>query len=74
MNIDRDIKSITNIINTKFLRTVTYNTLCYKTHTDRIIPKLNAAGSEITVVKPPVSQDTWKMVYYAYFHSIMITQ
>jgi len=43
MNINCDIKPVTNITNTKCLRTVTDNTLCWKSNTDQIIPKLNAA-------------------------------
>ena len=44
MNIDCDIKPITNITNTKCPRTVIDITLCWKSHVDQIIPKLNAAG------------------------------
>jgi len=72
MNTDCDIKPITNITTTKCLRAVIDIILCWKSHIDQIITKVNAAGWAITVVKPPVSQDTWKMVYYSYFHSIMI--
>ena len=43
MNIDCDIKPVTNITNTKCLRTVIDITLCWKRHVDQIIPKLNAA-------------------------------
>ena len=70
MNTDCDIKPITNITTTKCLRAV-INILCWKSHIDQILPILNAAVWAITAVKPPMSQDTWKMVYYSYFHSIM---
>jgi len=43
MKIDCDIKPVTNIINTNCRRTVTDSTLCWKSHIDQIIPKLNAA-------------------------------
>jgi hypothetical protein len=43
MNIDCDIKPITNITNTKCLRTVIDINLFWKSHTDQIIPKLNVA-------------------------------
>jgi len=44
MKIDCDIKPVTNITNTKCLRTVIDNTFCWKSYIDQIIPKLNAAG------------------------------
>ena len=72
MNIDCDIKPITNITTTKCLRAIIDIILCRKSHIDQIIPEVIAAGWAIIVVKPPVSQDTWKIVYYFYFHSIMI--
>jgi hypothetical protein len=43
-NIDCDIKPVTNITNTKCLRTVTDNTLSWKSHIDQITYKLKAAG------------------------------
>ena len=47
MNIDCDIKPITNITNTKCLGTVSDNILWWKSHIDKIIPKLNTAYVEI---------------------------
>ena len=70
MNIDCDIKPITNITTTKCLRAI-IDILRRKSHIDQIIPEVIAAGWAIAVVKLPVSQDAWKMVYYSYFHSIM---
>ena len=58
MNIDCDNRPITNIIITKYLRTLIDNTLSWKSHIDQIIPTVNAACKAISVVKPPASQDT----------------
>jgi len=38
---------------------------------DTIIPKLSSASFALRVVKPFLSQDSLKMVYYSCFHSIM---
>jgi hypothetical protein len=43
MNIDCDIKPITNITNTKHLNSNSH-TLSWKSHIDQIIPKLNEKG------------------------------
>jgi len=47
------------------------NTLSWKSHIDLITPKLNQAYYIVRVVKLFLSQDSQKMVYYAYFHFIM---
>jgi len=47
------------------------NTLSWKIHIDTILPKLSAASFALRVVKQFLSQDSLKMVYYSYFHSIM---
>jgi hypothetical protein len=36
-----------------------------------IVPKLSSANFAIGTVKPFLSQDSLKMIYYSYFHSIM---
>jgi hypothetical protein len=62
---------IANVYNTKFLGLTLENTLTWKTRIDTIIPKLSSASFALRVVKPFLSQDSLKMVYYSYFHSIM---
>ena len=42
-----------------------------KTHIEAIIPKLSSACFAIRSVKPYVSHQMLKAVYYAYFHAIM---
>jgi len=39
--------------------------------TDTIVPKLSSVTFAIRTVKPFLSQDSLKMIYYSYFHSIM---
>jgi hypothetical protein len=47
------------------------NTLFWEGHTDKILPRLNQACYKIRAVKPFVSQDILKMIYYDNFHSVM---
>jgi len=70
-NIIHGNKKIANVYNTKFLGLTLDNTLSWKTHTDTIIPKLSSASFALRVVKPFLSPDSLKMIYYSYFHSIM---
>jgi hypothetical protein len=62
---------IANVYNTKLLGLTLENTLSWRTHIDTIIPKLSSASFALEVVKPFLSQDSLKMVYYSYCHSIM---
>ena len=70
MNINHN-KIILNTSTIKFLGIIIDNTLSWKSHTDMIKPKLNQACYMVKVVKPFLSWDTLKMIYYAYFHSVM---
>ena len=71
-NITYKNKKIGNTWNTKFLGlTLNNNTLSWKNHIDTIIPKLSSATFAIKAVKPFLSQDSLRMVYFSYFHSIM---
>jgi hypothetical protein len=72
LNISHGNKKIANISNTKFLGITLDNTLSWKTHIDMIITKLSSACFAIRAVKPFLSQELLKMVYYSYFHSIMM--
>ena len=55
----------------KFLVITVDNTLSWKQHTDTIIPKLNKACFIIRRLKLYLSNYALKMVYYAFFHSVM---
>jgi len=65
-------KKIANIFNTKFLGITQDNRLTWETHIDTFIPKLSSARVAIRAVRPFMSQESLKMVYYSYFHSIMM--
>ena len=76
-NIIHGNKEIANAYNTKFLGLTLDNTLSWRTqkkitHIDIIIPKLSSASFALRVVKPFLYLDSLKMVYYSYFHSVMI--
>jgi len=62
---------IANVHNTKFLGLTLDNTLFFRAHIDTIIPKLSSASFALRVVKPFLSQDSLKMLYCSYFHSVM---
>jgi hypothetical protein len=47
------------------------NNLSWKAHIDNIVPKLCSACFAMRSVKPYVSQEMLKMIYYSYFLSIM---
>jgi hypothetical protein len=71
LNIMHGNEKIAYICNTKFLGITMDSTLSWKTHIDTIIPRLSSACFAIRAVKPFLSQESLKMVYYSYFHSIM---
>jgi len=55
----------------KFLRITVDNSLFWKQHIDTIIPRLNKACYIIRRCKLYLSHAALKMVYYAFFHSVM---
>ena len=56
---------------TKFLGLNINNTLSWTTHIDKIIPQLCSACFAVRSVRPFVSQQMLRMIYFSYFHSIM---
>ena len=64
-------KKIANTRSTKFLGLSIEKTLSWRTHIDTIVPKLSSACFAMRAIKPFLSQDSMRMVYYSYFHSIM---
>ena len=73
--IDLDIsyanKLISYAYDTKFLGIYIDCTLSWKNYVEQITHKLIAACSPMRSVKPFMSQEAQKMVYYAYCYSIM---
>jgi hypothetical protein len=71
INIEYDNKMLIHSNFVKFLDTTVDNTLSWKQHIDTIIPKLNKACFIIRRLKLYLSNYALKMVYYAFFHSVM---
>jgi hypothetical protein len=69
-NIACDNKTI-EVLTTKFLGLQIDNNLNWKKHIEYIIPKLSSASFAMRTVTPLLKVDTLKLVYFAYFHSIM---
>jgi hypothetical protein len=47
------------------------NNLCWKTHIDKILPKLSSACFAMRAVKQFMSPQMLKAIYYSHFHSII---
>jgi hypothetical protein len=50
---------------------MTDNTLSWKGHMDKTVPRLRQACYVIRIVKPFLLQIVLKMIVYAYLHSVM---
>jgi len=64
-------KKVTTVDNIKFLGLTPDNSLTWKKHIEAIILKLSAATFAMRVLKPLLSSDALKLIYYSYFHSIL---
>jgi len=64
-------KLISKAYNKTFLEIYVDSTLLLKIHTEQITYQVSAAYYALWPVKPFMSHETLKMVYYGYFHSIM---
>jgi hypothetical protein len=62
---------ITNINSTRFLGLIIDSTLSWKDHIVELRSKLNKACYTIRVIKPFMSLDVLKMIYFSYVHSVM---
>jgi len=62
---------ITNINSTKFLGLIIDSTLSWKDHITGLTSKLNKACYAIRAIKPFMSLDVMKMIYYSYVHSVI---
>jgi hypothetical protein len=65
---DKEVKEATNI---KFLGLEIDNHLSWNTHTEQIIPRMSSACYTIRSMFHFSNMDTLKMIYFAYFHSIL---
>jgi hypothetical protein len=64
-------KEIADTCNTEFLGLTLDNTFSWKSHVDAGVPRLISACFAVRAVKPFLSQESLKMVYFSYFHPIM---
>ena len=71
LNITMMNNQITNSSYTKFLGLTIEETLSWNAHINQIMSRLNSACYAIRIITPLMTDDTLKMVYYAYVHSIM---
>ena len=56
----------------KYLGININNTLTWKSHTEKILPKLSSACFALRSIKPLVSPQMLKATYYSQFHSIIL--
>jgi hypothetical protein len=71
INIADENGHVPKVNDIKFLGLHINNTLSWKTHIDKILPKLCSACFAMRSVKPCVSQQMLKAIYYSYFNSMM---
>jgi hypothetical protein len=62
---------ITNINSTKYLGLIIDNTLSWKDHIVELTSKLNKACYAIRAIKPFMSLDALRMIYFSYVHSVI---
>ena len=67
-SINNVIKEVTNI---KFLGLELENNISWKNHVIKILPKLNRVCYAVRAMYPISCMNTLKMIYLAYFHSII---
>jgi hypothetical protein len=63
--------TITEVTNTNFLWLQLDNYMNWKNHVAKILPKLSGACFAVRAIYPFGSLKTLKMIYFAYFHSII---
>ena len=60
----------TNINSTRFLGLIIDSTLLWKDHIVELTSKLNKTCYAIRVIKPFMSLDVLKIIYFSYVHSV----
>ena len=64
-------KLITNTHSTNFLGLIIHSNLSWKNNIDKLIPKLSLARYAIRAVKSLMTQESLRIIYFSYFHSVM---
>jgi hypothetical protein len=63
-------KLITNTHSTNFLGFIIDNTLSWKNRIDKLMSKLSSACYAVRAVKPRMTQESLRIIYSSYFHSV----
>jgi len=71
INITYENNYISKVNDLNFLGLNINNTLSWKTHIDKILPKLSSACFAMWAVKSFMSRQMLKAIYYSYSHSII---
>jgi len=71
IQISYENKQITQAQNTKFLGIIIDSNLSWKQHIDDIIPKLNMACFAVRSIKPFMSLEAIRLIYFSYFYSVL---
>ena len=71
LNITLLNKHITNTINIKFLELTIDEKLSWKCHVNHVLTKLTSACYAIRIVMPLMAEETLRMIYFSYVHSLL---
>ena len=63
---------ITSSTNVKFLGLTIKETLSWEAYIDQMMPRLSSTCYVIRIITPLMTEDTLKMIYHAYVHSIIM--
>jgi hypothetical protein len=71
IDISYNNKHIVNNLNSQFLGITVDSSLSWKNHIDGLMVKLSNACYAIRSLRPFVSQESLRMIYFSYFHAVM---
>lgn len=71
MHIDYGNNQFAKSTNTKFFGLIINSILSWKGHVEWVMPKLGLAYYAVRAVKPHISQETVRVIYFSYFYSVM---
>jgi hypothetical protein len=71
IHIGYDNNQVTTSTKTRFLGLIIDNMLSWKRHVDWLMSKLGSAYHAIRAVKPCMSQETLRMIYFSYVNYVM---
>ena len=71
LQVHHEDKQISEVQTIKFLGLVIDSILSWRQHIDGMIPKLNKACFAIRLVKPFMSLEAMRAIYFAYFHTVL---